>query len=222
MRFDRPSRSTMPDFLTSLTNPAERVIRARYHDQVPRTPDEFAIAWRQSDLAKSPHALGWFRYVNPVAFTYESVMINEPRGRQFSCSNKFPDGPEYSSVNESLKLCSGIARDASSGSVDGTAHLALQYGYSQDHLWRNLGILFAMMVFFCTVHLLAAEHIPADRSRGEVLFFKRSKTSQIRKTQVTQDDETRIISSFTHDATVRSRCQCQSEAISIPLEWCHL
>ncbi|KAL5337551.1 hypothetical protein BJX70DRAFT_409126 [Aspergillus crustosus] len=37
------------DFLTSLTSPLEHLIRPRYEDRVPRTPDEFAVAWKRSD-----------------------------------------------------------------------------------------------------------------------------------------------------------------------------
>ncbi|KFA51049.1 hypothetical protein S40293_10105 [Stachybotrys chartarum IBT 40293] len=45
-----PDRQTTADFLTSLTNPAERVVLEGYDDKVPRTPDEFAAVWKSSDL----------------------------------------------------------------------------------------------------------------------------------------------------------------------------
>lgn len=45
--FARPSRTTTADFLTSLTNPAERVVREGYEDRAPRSPDEFARIWKQ-------------------------------------------------------------------------------------------------------------------------------------------------------------------------------
>lgn len=38
--------------MTSLTNPRERVVRDGFHDRVPRSPDEFATAWKQSDQAR--------------------------------------------------------------------------------------------------------------------------------------------------------------------------
>lgn len=40
-------------------------------------------------------------------------------------------------------------------------------------LSRNFPILFAMMIALCGVHLLAAEFIPAEKSRGEVLLYPR-------------------------------------------------
>lgn len=44
--FECPSRQTTPDFLTSMTFPEERVTRSGC--KPPRTPEEFAAAWRSS------------------------------------------------------------------------------------------------------------------------------------------------------------------------------
>ncbi|KAJ7741755.1 ABC-2 type transporter-domain-containing protein [Mycena maculata] len=43
-----PPRQTTGDFLTSLTNPAERIIAEGFEDRVPRTSDEFARVWQES------------------------------------------------------------------------------------------------------------------------------------------------------------------------------
>lgn len=43
-----PPRATTPDFLTSMTSPQERIIRQGFEGKAPRTPDEFAAAWRSS------------------------------------------------------------------------------------------------------------------------------------------------------------------------------
>lgn len=44
--FECPDRQTTPDFLTSIAFPAERISRPGYDG--PRTPDEFAAAWKNS------------------------------------------------------------------------------------------------------------------------------------------------------------------------------
>ncbi|KAK8098039.1 ABC transporter CDR4-like protein 3 [Apiospora kogelbergensis] len=46
--FDCPARQTTPDFLTSMTSPQERVIRSGFEGRAPRTPEEFAKAWKDS------------------------------------------------------------------------------------------------------------------------------------------------------------------------------
>lgn len=48
MGFHCPERATTGDFLTSLTNPAERIVREGFEGRVPRTPEEFAAVWNNS------------------------------------------------------------------------------------------------------------------------------------------------------------------------------
>lgn len=66
--FECPARQTTPDFLTSMTSPTERIVRAGFEDKAPRTPDEFAAAWKNSaayeklqaqiETYKTEHPLG--------------------------------------------------------------------------------------------------------------------------------------------------------------------
>ena len=49
MGFHCPERATTADFLTSITSPKERLAREGWESRVPRTPDEFAVRWRDSE-----------------------------------------------------------------------------------------------------------------------------------------------------------------------------
>lgn len=53
MGYHCPSRQTTADFLTSLTNPQERIVEPGFEGRVPRTPDEFADEWRMSSMRAS-------------------------------------------------------------------------------------------------------------------------------------------------------------------------
>ncbi|CDK25256.1 unnamed protein product [Kuraishia capsulata CBS 1993] len=48
MGYDCPPRQTTADFLTSLTNPSERVAKPGFENKVPKTPKEFSDYWRNS------------------------------------------------------------------------------------------------------------------------------------------------------------------------------
>ncbi|KAI5955256.1 CDR3 [Candida jiufengensis] len=48
MGFVCEERQTTPDFLTSITNPAERIVKPGFEKIVPRTPKEFYRYWRRS------------------------------------------------------------------------------------------------------------------------------------------------------------------------------
>lgn len=53
MGWKNPSRQTVADFLTSVTNPAERQVRDGFEKKVPRTPDEFVKYWKNSEEYKA-------------------------------------------------------------------------------------------------------------------------------------------------------------------------
>ncbi|CAK9439084.1 uncharacterized protein LODBEIA_P33080 [Lodderomyces beijingensis] len=48
MGYECPERQTTADFLTSITNPAERVVRPGFENKVPRTSEEFDKFWKSS------------------------------------------------------------------------------------------------------------------------------------------------------------------------------
>lgn len=50
--FQAPEQQTTPDFLTSMTSPAQRTPRKGMESRVPKTAAEFAKTWRSSDLYK--------------------------------------------------------------------------------------------------------------------------------------------------------------------------
>lgn len=48
MGFICPERQTTSDFLTSLSNPEERIVREGFEHLVPQTPGDFAKVWKNS------------------------------------------------------------------------------------------------------------------------------------------------------------------------------
>lgn len=53
MGYECPQRQTTADYLTSLTNPAERIVIPGYENSVPRTAKEFEAYWKSSPEYKS-------------------------------------------------------------------------------------------------------------------------------------------------------------------------
>ena len=47
--FERKARQSTVDFLTSMCSPRERIVRPGCEGTVPRTPDDFAMAWNNSE-----------------------------------------------------------------------------------------------------------------------------------------------------------------------------
>ncbi|KAK7058385.1 Multidrug resistance protein [Paramarasmius palmivorus] len=137
----------------------------------------------------------WINYLNPIAYVFESLMVNEFDGREFPCSNFVPSGDGYRNITGTARVCLTTGAEPGSNVVQGGAYLAQSYKYYRSHLWRNLGITIAFMIFFLGTYLVATEYISAAKSKGEVLVFRRGHAPP--KAQDADDEEATTI--IVHD-----------------------
>lgn len=69
---------------------------------------------------------------------------------------------------------------------------------------RNFGIMVALMVFGCCGYLIATEYISAQKSKGEVLLFRRSKTQSFSMDEEANRDATVTASRIGQETSVPS------------------
>ncbi|KAI1074638.1 ATP-binding cassette transporter [Whalleya microplaca] len=112
----------------------------------------------------------WINYLNPVAYGYESLMVNEYHGRNFTCSAYIPD---YAAASSDNVACNAIGAVPGQSFVNGDHYINSAYSYYNSHKWRNVGIIIAMVVFNHLVYFIASEYITAKKSKGEILVFRR-------------------------------------------------
>ncbi|TPX53609.1 hypothetical protein PhCBS80983_g06254 [Powellomyces hirtus] len=115
----------------------------------------------------------WLNYLDPIAYGFESLMINEFVGRDFPCTTIIPVGAGYEGLGGTNTVCTAVGAVAGSTSVSGERYINIAYEYQREHKWRNIGILFAMMAFLLGTYLFCVEYISAKKSKGEVLLFRR-------------------------------------------------
>ena len=140
-------------------------------------------------IPSMPPWFRWFSYLNPVGYAFESLMINEFSGRQFACATFVPQGSAYQQVNPAERRCAVVGADSGSSMVDGDKYLEETFQYYPDHLWRNLGLILLIMMGLCGIYLLATDFFHGQRSKGEVLIFRRGQMpDMIHKT----DEETNL------------------------------
>ncbi|KAF9000471.1 ABC transporter CDR4 [Cyathus striatus] len=107
----------------------------------------------------------WINYINPIAYAFESLLVNEFVGREFACSQFIPSGPGYDNVPAASRICATP--------------------YYNSHRWRNFGILWGYFIFFGCTYLMATEFISSSKSKGEVLVFRRGSVDDpIKKDEV--------------------------------------
>ncbi|CZR53514.1 probable ABC1 transport protein [Phialocephala subalpina] len=114
----------------------------------------------------------WISWINPVAYAFEGLFVNELHGQRFACSQIVPSGGNYPTTGNNF-ICAVAGAVAGESTVSGDAYLQSQFQYSYSHIWRNLGFMFAFMIFFLFIYLLATELNSATSSAAEVLVFRR-------------------------------------------------
>ncbi|KAK3997752.1 ATP-binding cassette transporter [Cladorrhinum sp. PSN332] len=121
----------------------------------------------------------WINYLNPIAYGYEALVINEFHARVFACAGHIPD---YLTANASNVACDAVGAVAGQNWVSGDAYIGLAFRYIPGHKWRNVGILVAMVIFNHVAHFVSTEYITAKKSKGEVLVFRRGFVPITKKT----------------------------------------
>ncbi|OAL54233.1 BcATRO, ABC transporter [Pyrenochaeta sp. DS3sAY3a] len=136
-------------------------------------PKDYILGWTK-----------WFYYINPLAYAYEAITINEFSGRVFDCADFVPNGANYAAATGEQRVCSAVGSKAGVDFVFGNDFISSAYDFKPSHRWRsdvvrysNIGFLFAYMTFFCFTYLLATERITQKKSKGEVLVFRRGAVS---------------------------------------------
>ncbi|WWC67761.1 uncharacterized protein I206_101673 [Kwoniella pini CBS 10737] len=131
----------------------------------------------------------WINYIDPIAYGFESLMINEFHGRDYACSAVVPTGPSYTGATGTEIVCSTIGSQPGSLVVNGDAYINGAYQYYHAHKWRNFGILIAFFLFFTAVYMAATELISAKKSKGEILIYPRGKVPKSLQTHGSGDAE---------------------------------
>ncbi|KAK5733163.1 Multidrug resistance protein [Elasticomyces elasticus] len=122
------------------------------------------------------YMLGWCRWINwidPVAYCFEAVMINEFHGQQYGCSAYVPS---YGDLQQQQQVCSAIGSQPGQDFIDGDAYINSGFQYFHSHKWRNVGIIIGFIVFLMALYLAATELISSKKSKGEVLVFRKGHT----------------------------------------------
>ncbi|EFR04875.1 ATP-binding cassette transporter [Nannizzia gypsea CBS 118893] len=112
----------------------------------------------------------WIHYLNPVAYGYEALMINEFHGRNFPCTSYIPD---YTNTSLNNVACNAVGAITGSTYVNGDHYINTAYRYYRSHKWRNVSIILAMAVFNHLIYFITSEYIRAKKSKGEILVFRR-------------------------------------------------
>jgi ATP-binding cassette subfamily G (WHITE) protein 2 (PDR) len=125
----------------------------------------------------------WVRYISPVAYAYEALVVNEFKNRNFPCSDVVPNYPgfQYNQTDKPYFSCSVPGSVAGQLFVSGDAFIESSFQYFPSHLWRNLGILLGMIVFLCFLLMAVTQFVSTATPPAEVLIFRRNNRDALQK-----------------------------------------
>lgn len=123
------------------------------------------------------YMLGWCRwmnYIDPLAYAFEALMVNEFHQRDYMCTAYVPsiEAPGYENVGPLNHVCSAVGAVAGQDFINGDAYINSAFKYFVSHKWRNIGILIAFVLFFLMTYMISAELVSEKKSKGEVLVFR--------------------------------------------------
>ncbi|CAO2652844.1 Nn.00g022550.m01.CDS01 [Neocucurbitaria sp. VM-36] len=127
-------------------------------------------------IPEMPVYFGWLRWINPIFYSVSNtdmiITSNEFHGVSFPCDSFVPMGPGYTQDGNSF-ICNTQGAVAGQKFVSGDSFIEVSYQYKWSHVWRNLGILWAFLIFFMMTYFIAVEINSSTSNTAEQLVFQR-------------------------------------------------
>ncbi|CAK7225882.1 ATP-binding cassette transporter snq2 [Sporothrix bragantina] len=137
--------------------------------------------------------LRWIYYINILGLTFSAMMENEFSRIDMVCSPEtlVPSGPGYNDINH--QVCTLPGSVYGTDIVSGTAYIEQGFSYSPNDLWRNWGIVFAIIVFFLILNVVLGEIIRFGMGGNTALVYSRpsKERTALNKQLIEKRDERR-------------------------------
>ncbi|KAI4145441.1 MAG: hypothetical protein LQ340_006282 [Diploschistes diacapsis] len=103
--------------------------------------------------------LRWLFYLNGLGLGFSALMVNEFSRIDLTCTseNLIPSGPGYNDLNH--QVCTSAGGTPGKPVISGSSYILDTYQYAQGDLWRNWGIMVALIVFFLSLNVWFGEII---------------------------------------------------------------
>ena len=137
--------------------------------------------------------LRWIYYINILGLVFSSMMENEFKRIDMVCSPEtlVPSGPGYDDINH--QVCTLAGSVYGTDMVSGTAYIEQGFSYSPGDLWRNWGIVMAIIVFFLFLNVVLGEIVRFGMGGNSALVYSRpsKERTALNKKLVEKRDERR-------------------------------
>ncbi|KAL5335822.1 ABC-2 type transporter-domain-containing protein [Aspergillus crustosus] len=124
--------------------------------------------------------LRWFYYINPFGLGFASLMVNEFKGLNMTCTSEslVPSGDGYDDMSH--QVCTLAGGEAGSRIIPGESYVSTTFNYRREDLWRNFGVMVALIVAFLAMNLYFGEVVRFNAGGKTVTFFQKENAERKR------------------------------------------
>lgn len=108
----------------------------------------------------------WIRYMDPVSYGFEALMVNEFHNRDFECNQFVPSGAGYDGIGGLNHACGAVGSVPGQAFVRGDAYINTSYEYYASNKWRNV----SSMSHVTRVVLTTLDSLASSGSFASVLW----------------------------------------------------
>lgn len=103
--------------------------------------------------------LRWMFWVNSVGLGFSSLMANEFSRIDLTCTGEslIPSGPSYGDINH--QVCTLPGSTPGNPVVSGSSYIEAAFNYAPGDVWRNFGIICALIVAFLIANVTLGEWV---------------------------------------------------------------
>lgn len=115
--------------------------------------------------------LRWIFWINALGLAFASMMANEFSGSDLTCSAEsiIPSGPGYDDIR--YQVCTLAGSKPGSAAVSGSDYIIQGFTYAPQDLWRNFGIIIAIIIFFLIMNVVLGEFIKFGMGGNQAKVF---------------------------------------------------
>lgn len=117
--------------------------------------------------------LRWIYWINALGLGFSALMENEFSRLTMTCTDEslVPSGPGYNSIANQVCILAGSV--TGSLTVDGSSYISQGFSYAPKDLWRNFGIIIALICAFLFTNATLGEWLTFGAGGNSAKVFQK-------------------------------------------------
>ncbi|RKP10124.1 ABC-2 type transporter-domain-containing protein [Thamnocephalis sphaerospora] len=133
----------------------------------------------------------WIRYINPLAWAFEALVLNEFADLVLTCAppNLLPFGPDYNDLTG--QTCTLEGAQPGDTLVSGEAYLRAKFNTSVEMLWPNIAITIGLWLSYVLITCFVIETLEFGKGGYTTNVYKSKSTRPAQEHTMSETDSTR-------------------------------